>query len=101
MSAITPRKGLRQWHYLAFKFCQQCPILPMAVGLRPRRVCAQGTATSFGGGSNRSALRLCHESLTKSKAESHGCVRLTNWDAERVASGVAQGTVVAFVGGQH
>jgi len=34
-----------------------------------------------------------------SKAESHGCVRLTNWDAERVASSVAKGTAVAFVNG--
>ncbi|MCK1721828.1 L,D-transpeptidase family protein [Bradyrhizobium sp. 141] len=33
-----------------------------------------------------------------SKAESHGCVRLTNWDAERVAASVAKGTPVAFVG---
>lgn len=33
-----------------------------------------------------------------SKAESHGCVRLTNWDAERVAANVAKGTPVAFVG---
>ena len=32
-----------------------------------------------------------------SKAESHGCVRLTNWDAERVADRVAKGTPVAFV----
>jgi hypothetical protein len=28
---------------------------------------------------------------------SHGCVRLTNWDAERVADRVAKGTPVAFV----
>ncbi len=34
-----------------------------------------------------------------SKAQSHGCVRLTNWDAERVASGVSNGTPVAFVEG--
>jgi glycosyltransferase involved in cell wall biosynthesis len=34
-----------------------------------------------------------------SKAESHGCVRLTNWDAERVADWVAKGTPVAFVDG--
>lgn len=34
-----------------------------------------------------------------SKAESHGCVRLTNWDAERVAARVAKGTPVAFVEG--
>jgi lipoprotein-anchoring transpeptidase ErfK/SrfK len=33
-----------------------------------------------------------------SKAESHGCVRLTNWDAERVAASVAKGTPIAFVG---
>jgi lipoprotein-anchoring transpeptidase ErfK/SrfK len=34
-----------------------------------------------------------------SKAESHGCVRLTNWDAERVADRVAKGTPVAFIEG--
>jgi lipoprotein-anchoring transpeptidase ErfK/SrfK len=34
-----------------------------------------------------------------SKAESHGCVRLTNWDAERVADSVAKGTKVSFVDG--
>ena len=32
-----------------------------------------------------------------SKAQSHGCVRLTNWDAERVAARVSKGTRVAFV----
>jgi lipoprotein-anchoring transpeptidase ErfK/SrfK len=32
-----------------------------------------------------------------SKAESHGCVRLTNWDAETVANSVAKGTKVTFV----
>jgi lipoprotein-anchoring transpeptidase ErfK/SrfK len=32
-----------------------------------------------------------------SKAESHGCVRLTNWDAERVAAQVAKGTPVGFI----
>jgi lipoprotein-anchoring transpeptidase ErfK/SrfK len=35
-----------------------------------------------------------------SKAESHGCVRLTNWDAERVAERVSKGTPVAFVDNQ-
>jgi len=34
-----------------------------------------------------------------SKAQSHGCVRLTNWDAERLASEVKKGTPVAFVDG--
>ncbi|OKO73436.1 ErfK/YbiS/YcfS/YnhG [Bradyrhizobium sp. AS23.2] len=34
-----------------------------------------------------------------SKAQSHGCVRLTNWDAERVAGSVSKGTPVAFVEG--
>lgn len=34
-----------------------------------------------------------------SKAESHGCVRLTNWDAQRVADSVTKGTPVAFVDG--
>ncbi len=33
-----------------------------------------------------------------SKSESHGCVRLTNWDAERVAERVKKGTPVNFVG---
>src|ERR1700756_418426 len=33
-----------------------------------------------------------------SKAASHGCVRLTNWDAERVASQVSKGTPVDFIG---
>jgi lipoprotein-anchoring transpeptidase ErfK/SrfK len=32
-----------------------------------------------------------------SKAASHGCVRLTNWDAERVASQVSKGTPVSFI----
>jgi lipoprotein-anchoring transpeptidase ErfK/SrfK len=36
-----------------------------------------------------------------SKAESHGCVRLTNWDAERVAAQVAKGTPVSFVEASH
>jgi lipoprotein-anchoring transpeptidase ErfK/SrfK len=34
-----------------------------------------------------------------SKAESHGCVRLTNWDAERVAASLTKGTPVTFVDG--
>jgi hypothetical protein len=29
--------------------------------------------------------------------ESHGCVRLTNWDAEEFADAVSKGTVVEFV----
>ncbi|UFX45693.1 L,D-transpeptidase [Bradyrhizobium sp. 41S5] len=32
-----------------------------------------------------------------SKSESHGCVRLTNWDAERVAERVSKGTPVKVV----
>lgn len=32
-----------------------------------------------------------------SKAASHGCVRLTNWDAEQLAAEVKKGTPVAFV----
>ena len=31
------------------------------------------------------------------KTASHGCVRLTNWDAEELATAVAQGTRVEFV----
>jgi lipoprotein-anchoring transpeptidase ErfK/SrfK len=36
-----------------------------------------------------------------SKVESHGCVRLTNWDAERVADRVVKGTKVAFIKSAH
>jgi lipoprotein-anchoring transpeptidase ErfK/SrfK len=36
-----------------------------------------------------------------SKAESHGCVRLTNWDAERVAQRLSKGTPVAFLDEEH
>ncbi len=32
------------------------------------------------------------------KTASHGCVRLTNWDAWALARGVKPGVVVAFVG---
>jgi lipoprotein-anchoring transpeptidase ErfK/SrfK len=36
-----------------------------------------------------------------SKAESHGCVRLANWDAERVTSRVSKGTLVEFAADRH
>jgi lipoprotein-anchoring transpeptidase ErfK/SrfK len=36
-----------------------------------------------------------------SKRESHGCVRLTNWDAMRLAQSVKKGVEVAFVEGKH
>jgi lipoprotein-anchoring transpeptidase ErfK/SrfK len=36
-----------------------------------------------------------------SKAESHGCVRLTNWDALQLASAVSKGTPVEFIGEQR
>ena len=32
------------------------------------------------------------------KTESHGCIRLTNWDALQLASAVAKGTPVDFIG---
>jgi lipoprotein-anchoring transpeptidase ErfK/SrfK len=32
-----------------------------------------------------------------SKTESHGCVRLTNWDVRALAGMVRKGTVVAFL----
>jgi lipoprotein-anchoring transpeptidase ErfK/SrfK len=38
------------------------------------------------------------EPSTIGKTESHGCVRLTNWDAKQLASAVSRGTEVAFVG---
>lgn len=34
------------------------------------------------------------------KTSSHGCVRLTNWDAKELADLVREGTVVAFVAGK-
>ena len=36
-----------------------------------------------------------------SKSESHGCVRLTNWDAQRLASGLKKGIEVTFVDGKQ
>jgi lipoprotein-anchoring transpeptidase ErfK/SrfK len=36
-----------------------------------------------------------------SKRESHGCVRLTNWDATRLAQSVTKGVEVAFVEGKQ
>jgi lipoprotein-anchoring transpeptidase ErfK/SrfK len=36
-----------------------------------------------------------------SKSESHGCVRLTNWDALRLASAVGKGTPVDFIGNEQ
>lgn len=34
------------------------------------------------------------------KTASHGCVRLTNWDARQLARAVKEGTVVSFVGSE-
>jgi lipoprotein-anchoring transpeptidase ErfK/SrfK len=34
------------------------------------------------------------------KTQSHGCVRLTNWDALQLASNVSKGTAVEFIGEQ-
>ncbi|RYX91257.1 MAG: L,D-transpeptidase, partial [Bradyrhizobiaceae bacterium] len=36
-----------------------------------------------------------------SKSDSHGCVRLTNWDAERVAAAITKGVEVNFVDGKQ
>jgi lipoprotein-anchoring transpeptidase ErfK/SrfK len=36
-----------------------------------------------------------------SKSESHGCVRLTNWDAERLAASVRRGVPVDFIEGEQ
>ena len=36
-----------------------------------------------------------------SKTESHGCIRLTNWDVLELSSIVAKGTVVDFVGDER
>ena len=35
---------------------------------------------------------------TVGKSDSHGCVRLTNWDAEELGAAVSKGTTVVFVG---
>jgi lipoprotein-anchoring transpeptidase ErfK/SrfK len=36
-----------------------------------------------------------------SKTESHGCIRLTNWDALQLAAAVAKGTAVDFIGDEQ
>lgn len=36
-----------------------------------------------------------------SKSDSHGCVRLTNWDAERIAASVKKGVEVTFIDGKQ
>ena len=36
-----------------------------------------------------------------SKSESHGCVRMTNWDAERLAKSIKKGVVVDFIEGKQ
>ena len=36
-----------------------------------------------------------------SKSESHGCIRLTNWDALELASAITKGTPVDFVGDEQ
>jgi lipoprotein-anchoring transpeptidase ErfK/SrfK len=36
-----------------------------------------------------------------SKSESHGCIRMTNWDALELSSIVAKGTVVDFIGDEQ
>jgi lipoprotein-anchoring transpeptidase ErfK/SrfK len=36
-----------------------------------------------------------------SKSDSHGCVRLTNWDAERLAQSLKKGVEVVFVDGKQ
>lgn len=36
-----------------------------------------------------------------SKSDSHGCVRLTNWDVERLARSIKKGVPVAFVEGKQ
>ncbi len=36
-----------------------------------------------------------------SKSDSHGCVRLTNWDVERLAHSVRKGIEVTFVEGNQ
>lgn len=36
-----------------------------------------------------------------SKSDSHGCVRMTNWDAERIAAAVKKGVEVSFVDGKQ
>ena len=39
--------------------------------------------------------------LRVSKSESHGCVRMTNWDVERLAKSVRKGVEVNFVEGKQ
>ena len=37
------------------------------------------------------------ENALQGQAESHGCVRLTNWDVDKLAKLLKKGTEVAFI----
>ena len=58
----------------------------------PRSVPKGGTRVSFG----HYGIQGTPESSNIGHVESHGCVWLTNWDADRVAQWAKAGTQVVF-----
>jgi lipoprotein-anchoring transpeptidase ErfK/SrfK len=64
-----------------------CPAITSGVGL----VWIDLTAPSYGIHGTPAPEKI-------GKTESHGCIRLTNWDALDLAGMVHRGTVVDFVG---
>ena len=38
---------------------------------------------------------------TIGKSESHGCIRMTNWDVQRLGQSLKKGTEVSFVEGKQ
>jgi L,D-transpeptidase catalytic domain len=72
-------------------------LVPAAAMTRPAVVVADEKVESSG------KLRVCcashgtPEPEKIGKTESHGCIRLTNWDALDLAGMVHKGTVVRFV----
>lgn len=66
-----------------------------ACEIRPRGA-ANAAQNSAPVAASRAAVRAV--SHLDGKAASHGCVRLTNWDAVQLSRAVEKGTKVIFVG---
>jgi lipoprotein-anchoring transpeptidase ErfK/SrfK len=78
-------KGVKAREAFTIKPGPNNPVGSMWIGLSEKGYGIHGTA----------------EPSRVSKSESHGCVRLTNWDVERLAGSVRKGVTVDFIGGSE